>query len=772
MQKQILRNSFWLFHFLLLFFLSPNCGVYAETQSNLQVQVGLAGTYKVGCWTEVRLTAKGEKGESYRAEVEVIDADGNRVQFQSDTVHVGDDEKVSVAVPVHVGRIHSRFTVRLYELSDSSAKRLVVEHRVPQEDTTELTQFQPLYVAVGEVGEISVTQQFVERLSVQKIKSLADLPANILCWQGIDSLIYEARQDNDSASRAAVDKLIEWTHTGGHLIVFPGEDAEPFMKSRLAKNLPVTFSGIAQVRDFSRLESYVKEPTRIRNRSALTIPRVLQFDGVTVVETLSGPLIIRCPWGLGRVTVVAVNLNHKIFQKWQALPQLYRKLAELPEKGEKKTKANSKLLTQAGLTDLKTQWDAALSDFHLRTPSVWIPLSYLLLAALLVGPFDYFLVRHFLKRPWMTWFTFPVLVALLAFWGINGVASQYSMSDRTGDEETEAFADIVGNQSLVIDYACDVNRERHFGYVKLFCNETGRYDVSSKLAIPLKNIRSSGLFTPAAIPEQSFRGYYRESGMHLDQAAYQVSPDEMKSLATPIYNRSTVLFEIFGSNKTVAQNTFSAAVKDGEKQIEQIDSPVIEHQLSSSGRNQLKGKLTYRLDVPVSQWILAYGKLIYYVSSDHPLAELNSGEVVQLPSHAVNQKEFSAFLTGKRSETVKRKTGIGEDILIRRENYDPFSTDITSILRTTTFHEMIGGQQYTSLTNVDLNSWDFSPLLKLNRAILIGELKDPAMKTEVNGQDVVTINNSCFLRIVIPVKQDIVEIDRLPDYGKEKEKSR
>ena len=786
MQNLFVRYTFLLLNISALFFVNSNRGICAENQPQLQVQVGLAGTYKVGCWTEVRIEAEGDQNQQYLAEVEVIDADGNLVQFQSAAFRARANGKISVAVPVHIGRIHTRFTARLFEISKTkqpkkssptvALKKLVAEHRVSPDETTELTQFQPLYVAVGKVGEISVTQQFVDKLHVQELKTLSELPVNTLCWQGIDSLIYEGKKLDGPDAGAAIERLIEWTQSGGRLIVFPGTDAEAFMMSHLAKSLPVTFSGIAQVRDFSRLESYVEEPARIRNRTAFTIPRVTQFDGISIVESLSGPLVIRCPWGFGRVTVIGINLNHKNFQQWQALPQLYRMLAELPEIGEKKTKTNSKLLTQAGLTDLKTQWDAALSNFHFRTPSVWIPLGYLLLAALLVGPFDYFLVRHILKRPWMTWFTFPILIALLAFWGINGVASQYSItsnqysiSSKLKEKQMGDSEDAVGNQCLVIDYAADVKRERHFGYVKLFCEETGRYDIESEIEIPLENARSTGLFTPAAIPEQSFRGYYRESGIHLDQAAYQVSPLKMESLSTPIYNRSTVLFEITGSNKIGTPKVNSEATTEKEKHKKKTNTQVIEHQLASSGRNQLGGKLTYRLNVPLSNWILAYGKLIYYVDSENSLAELNSGETIQLPSLAVNQKEFTAFMTGKTTQAVKRKTGVGEDMLVRRKNYDPFSSDLTSILRTTTFHETIGGQQYTSLTNIDLISWDFSPLLKLNRAILIGQLKQPFMETRVNGQVVKTFNDSSYLRIVIPVEQDIAEIDRLPDYGKEKE---
>jgi len=98
------------------------------------------------------------------------------------------------------------------------------------------------------------------------------------------------------------------------------------------------------------------------------------------------------------------------------------------------------MLTQAGLTDFKTQWDEAMEDFRIHTPSVWIPLGYLLLASVLVGPLDYFLVIHILKRPWLTWITFPILITALVTWGILGIDSRVSTTSAASQDNPEAWA--------------------------------------------------------------------------------------------------------------------------------------------------------------------------------------------------------------------------------------------------------------------------------------------------------------------------------------------
>ncbi|MBL4884308.1 MAG: hypothetical protein JKY95_07215, partial [Planctomycetaceae bacterium] len=132
----------------------------------------------------------------------------------------------------------------------------------------------------------------------------------------------------------------------------------------------------------------------------------------------------------------------------------------------------------------------------------------------------------------------------------------------------------------------------------------------------------------------------------------------------------------------------------------------------------------------------------------------------------ITQKEFTSFITGTTKEVVEHKKGPGEDLMVRRKDYDPFSTNLTSILRTVSFHETIGGKEYTSLTNIELNTWDFTPLLKLNRAILIGRLKDSTIETTVNGQSVKMLKNNCYIRLVIPVEQNLETLDRLPNYNK------
>jgi len=332
----------------------------------------------------------------------------------------------------------------------------------------------------------------------------------------------------------------------------------------------------------------------------------------------------------------------------------------------------------------------------------------------------------------------------------------------------------MANQCLVIDYATDTQTERYFGYAKLFCEETGRYDIKTQLKNPVKDdVASRELFGPGAVPEQSFRGYYRESGIHFDQTDYQVFPTKLESQSTPVYEGSTALFEITGANeKSLIANvpktgskTDLTTKKAPDVRSSKKQDPIVVASLSSSSTNHLKGKLTHHLNEPITDWILVYGKIVYFVKKDNPMFDLDPAERIELPNRRIRQREFSSFMTGTTSELIRRGKSIDEELLVQRQNYNPFSTDLTTILRTMTFFDAIGGQQYTSLTNRELSSWDFSRLLELHRAVLIGRLKKPALQTTVDGKPVRVINNDCFLRLVIPVRQGAAELERLPDYG-------
>jgi hypothetical protein len=69
-----------------------------------------------------------------------------------------------------------------------------------------------------------------------------------------------------------------------------------------------------------------------------------------------------------------------------------------------------------------------------------------------------------------------------------------------------------------------------------------------------------------------------------------------------------------------------------------------------------------------------------------------------------------------------------------------------------TFHNEAGGALYTGLGNGALRQFDWSPLLDLNRAVLIGRIRRPLTHWKVDREAVDPDQSFAFVRILLPVK--------------------
>lgn len=724
---------------------------YAAEPSDVQIDIGLQNTYKIGCWTQATVQAKLEANRNYRTEIRVLDADGNYAGYSSKVSSASAASEYIGHIDVIVNRIQSDFRILIFEIASeenpSASERLVYEQTLPAGTVTELTQHQHWLVTIGRVEGIETTVEFVKDLQITTLSSPEELPRNPLALAGIDVVLY----GHTNESMESIAPIISWVQVGGKLVVFPDLEAEKLLESSLASKLPISFERTAQVRDLSRVESFVGEASRLRTRNPLTIPRIVSVNGTTLVGGLTGPLVVKSPWGMGELTFCALRLNDDTFQNWEALPQLYRILADLPGLNETNNGSSSNLLTQTGLSDFKTQWDAGLSDFGLLAPNVWIPLSLLLATAFIVGPIDYFLVRHILKKPWLTWCTFPTLVVISVIWGLQSTDRQ-AVSAASGPEVKPGA--IRYNQALVVDYAETTRSERHRQFTKMLIPETGRYDISVKSELPFPMPGHVELTSTSSVPEATYRGYYRNASAHLDQTTYRIEPQSGNVLRSPAHEQSTILLETAGMS--------IAEINTNEAET----SFAVTSQLSSNSSMQVKGTIQHALSGELTDWFLAYDKLIYFVEDDHEQASLAPGEVLEFPSRSIRQRELSAQLTGTTQSLVKRKTGVGEKLMIRRVDYDLFSSDLDYILTIMTFHDLIGGKDYTKLSNIEFSNWDLSPLLALDQAVLIGRVESEQPAPAVENETVSANKTVTFVRLIMPVDRNRSEIQRLPEYDK------
>src|SRR5690606_13345662 len=153
------------------------------------------------------------------------------------------------------------------------------------------------------------------------------------------------------------------------------------------------------------------------------------------------------------------------------------------------------------------------------------------------------------------------------------------------------------------------------------------------------------------------------------------------------------------------------------------ESTGIDAKLETARPGQLSGTISHKLAWPIEDWILAFEHLVY-----RPVDDPKTGKPIALapgvawsPRNA-SQRELSGFLTGTTQRYVSHKTK-GEELKIEQVAYDPFQPDVGVIARVLTFHSIAGGRSYTGLRNGPLRAADLSPLLGLNRAVLIGRVR-------------------------------------------------
>jgi hypothetical protein len=109
-------------------------------------------------------------------------------------------------------------------------------------------------------------------------------------------------------------------------------------------------------------------------------------------------------------------------------------------------------------------------------------------------------------------------------------------------------------------------------------------------------------------------------------------------------------------------------------------------------------------------------------------------------------------LKGIRFRYVEGKTLKGQEAIPEQQDYDPLGYDPLAWARVLTFHDVTGGEQYTSLTNSALESWDLSRLLTLHRAVLFGRIEPQGISFSVDGAEAAPERRSTFVRLILPVQ--------------------
>jgi hypothetical protein len=511
-------------------------------------------------------------------------------------------------------------------------------------------------------------------------------------------------------------------------VVTLGQAGPKFAQSPLASWIPIKVQGMQRLTDLSAIESFCRQSSRIMGvgDEPVDVARFNVVEGKTLVSSLEGPLLCRIPLGLGRVTVFGIDANSPQLLRWGGMGDLLRRLFDLDEPQSKRSQPQTSRLTQTGITELATQFDSTQDEFpSVARVTTWPVMGLLVALLLVIGPIDFFLVHRLFNRPELTWITFPIFAAAAAgsaiLWGT------WAKGDR-----------LLSNQLDVVDVDVASGTAYARSSSLIYSPEHRRYNVSGETG----SLMSGASGSPSSSPgprigwhgkaESSFGGMYRSSGAEIARASYSSKPAERGLQGLPVAVWST---------------------KSLEAEWEGPVSGLIDNQLESRGPSRLSGTLRHHFSEPLEDWVVAYGHQVFRPRTDPKTGiALPLAPDVPWSPQTASQRELAGYLTGATKVTVTSDTTRMEEDRIVHTDYDPLDRDPVAILRMMTFHRESGGTLYTGLGNGVLRTSDWTPLLELDRAVLVGRIRQPVMHWTIDGKPIAPDASSTFVRLVLPVR--------------------
>jgi len=721
--------------------------VDADTRVD-RISAGIAGVFKVGRWTPLQVALGPRAPVRVQLEVDSPDPEGSVVTYQSEPFDLQQTSPNVLSVLFKMGRLEG--TIRVRVVADD---RVLVARQLHASAEPEADLAAPLRQSVFLIGAVhraavsgakeanrlglllsadaanspdqGSSPETRTRIEVVEMDSFDPLPTTPVAFASLDAILLDGRVDLDLAHSQAIEA---WVRSGGHLIVTLGKAGQDFSNSPLAAWIPVKVQGMQRLSDLSAIESFCRQSSRIMSAGdePVDAARLSVADGKTLISSLEGSLLCRAAYGLGRVTVFGVDAENPQLLRWGGMSDLLRRLIDLDEPQSKRSQPMTARLTQTGITELATQLDSTQDEFpSVARVTTWPVMGLLVALLLVIGPLDFLLVHKLFKRPELTWVTFPLFAAAAAgsaiLWGT------WAKGDR-----------LLSNQLDIVDVDVASGTTWARSGSLLYSPEHRRYNVSGDPSSIGAGTQAAGVHTsPARFgwhgkPESSFGGMYRSSGAEIARPSYSAQPGDRALNGVPIAVWST---------------------KNLEAEWEGRVNDLVDNQLESRGPSRLGGTFRHHFSEPIEDWIVAYGHQVF-----RPLTDPKTGRALPLAPdvpwspQTASQRELAGYLTGATKVSVKSEITRFEEDRIEHADYDPLDRDPVAILRMLTFHREAGGTLYTGLENGALRNYDWTPLLELDRAVLIGRIRRPVMHWTIDGKPIEPDASTTFVRLVLPVR--------------------
>lgn len=707
--------------------------------------------FKIGAWTPVWVQLGGGS-ERFQGtmEVEVPDDQGTPTTFRQavDVPAGGNARFVTYARP---GSRDPNFVIRLF---DPSGRR--VGSPVDGSALAQLSPVQPdetLLLALGRPQGVEQVPKLPgfnaeddaggsPELTVARPDAAgAGLPGR---WYGYDAADAVVVDTNDKDLMRVLEvrgqALVDWVARGGHLVVAVGSNWQAVRDSALGPILPAVPVGQDRLTsiDLKTLDTFAGANKSIVSLDApaaqvARLRRVDERGGKVLSAAGDVALVVRGPHGFGRVTLVGLDVDGKPFSDWPDRALFWVKALDLrrqprdPNAAAVRLGGGGRRLTQSGVTDLSGVLREAMEQFPgvRLVPFGWVAFL-IFLYILLIGPGDYFFLKKVVKRMELTWVTFPLIVltvSLLAY------AAAYTAKGK----------DLRVNKLDVVDVDQGAGQSRGSTFVNLFSPQNRDYDVS---VVPLPLDRPSPsdaaggspaastsaatagrppagtevMMTWQGVPEPGFGGMGGSARIGFSGGGYTSMPpggsETLQGLRVPIWSTKLLTARWFGPAPAL-----------------------IEADLLPVGTDRLSGTVASRLDQPMEDVILAFGKHVYL------LGKVAAGQTVRV--ELAPDRQLSGLLSDRC-----RDGGVVSD-----HSSSTGRISRSALALALMFHDSQGKTTGDRpLASKPLHYLDLTGQLALDRPMLVGRLGRPASRLVLDrAPNPPKVDQTTILRVILPL---------------------
>ncbi len=560
-------------------------------------------------------------------------------------------------------------------------------------------------------------------------------------WYGYDAARAIVVDTGDRETIASLDALrgqglVDWVERGGHLVVAVGANWQAVRDSVLGPILPGLPSGQERVPSLEALDTFAgsNKPITPPGTPAVMVTKlegVEQRGGTILSVTSNLPLVVRGPYGFGRVTLIAIDVDQKPFADWPDRSLFWLRALDLrrprvDQLGTGTQFGGGGQFYQSGFTDLSSQLRVGLEQFPgvKLIPFGWVAF-FIFLYILLIGPGDYFFLKKVLKRMELTWITFPTIVVTVS------LVAYYAAYMLKGN-------DLLVNKVDVVDIDQAAGLARGNTWISLFSPQNRDYTIRT-IPTPLDHdpspaIETGGSGDPPRVPagtevvttwfsspENQF-GAMGSSSRRFSfvGSGYAYQPtggvEFLENVRIPIW-----------STKCITSRWFGPA------------APLVDSELQPAGPDRLNGTVTNRQSVPLEDAILAFGKQVYL------LGTLAPGATIRVELTTDRNRNLSGYLKDKQKNAVSNQQPDNRESRINRAD----------LMLAVMFHDSestLASERV--LANDPLHDLDLTGQLALRRPMLVARINRPGAKLVLdNAPSPPKIDQMTLVRLILPLKK-------------------